>query len=179
MINRGALGRIIPFRKSIRRTERRKRGLLESPWLIPGIVAMAAAGYFGGDVASSGIGVLSGSAPKVTFRECYTALDGTCVVDSDTIRLQGVKIRLEDIDAPEVRDFKCASEKALGDRATRRLVEVLNSGKIAAVKVGSRDEDRSGRKLRVVQVDGRSAGAILVSEGLARKWSGKRRPWCL
>jgi endonuclease YncB( thermonuclease family) len=26
--------------------------------------------------------------------------------------------------------------------------------------------------------DGRSLGDILVSEGLARTWSGRRQPWC-
>ena len=41
-----------------------------------------------------------------------------CVIDGDTIRLGGVKIRLEDIDAPEVFSPKCPSELARGNRAT-------------------------------------------------------------
>ena len=115
-------------------------------------------------------------AQRVTFRRCRTGLERTCVVDVDTIWVDGVKVRMLDIDAPETRDYKCVSEKALGDRATQRLVEVLNSAPLAR---SGRDEDRYGRKLRVVQVDGRSAGSVLVAEGLARPWSGKRRPWCL
>lgn len=107
-----------------------------------------------------------------------TALERTCVVDGDTIRLDGAKVRLLDIDAPETRDYKCASEKVLGDRATQRLQEVLSSGNVTLIRQG-RDEDRYGRKLRIVMVDGRSAGQVLVAEGRARKWNGRRRPWCL
>jgi micrococcal nuclease len=41
-----------------------------------------------------------------------------------------------------------------------------------------RDEDRYGRKLRVVVRDGRSIGDMLVAEGLARAWTGRREPRC-
>jgi endonuclease YncB( thermonuclease family) len=41
-----------------------------------------------------------------------------------------------------------------------------------------RDADRYGRKLRVVTRNGRSLGDILVAEGLARRWDGRRRSWC-
>ncbi|HEY0165289.1 MAG TPA: thermonuclease family protein [Sphingomicrobium sp.] len=41
-----------------------------------------------------------------------------------------------------------------------------------------RDEDRYGRKLRIVLVDGRSVGEMLVGEGLARSYGNGRRPWC-
>ncbi|WP_353646222.1 thermonuclease family protein [Mesorhizobium sp. WSM2239] len=145
---------------------------------------MAVAGFYGRDAISgvTGLGLISNptaQASRVTFRECYTSLDRTCVIDGDTIRLKGEKIRMLDIDAPEVRDYKCASEKERGDRATLRLVEILNSGTVTVVRKGSRDVDQYGRSLRIVQVNGRSAGSILVAEGLARQWSGKRRPWCL
>lgn len=42
-----------------------------------------------------------------------------------------------------------------------------------------RDEDRYGRKLRIVTRGGRSLGDLLVAEGLARTWSGRREPWCV
>ena len=41
-----------------------------------------------------------------------------------------------------------------------------------------RDEDRYGRKLRNVRVNGSDVGAALVGEGLARWYAGGRRPWC-
>jgi endonuclease YncB( thermonuclease family) len=46
------------------------------------------------------------------------------------------------------------------------------------VATGGRDEDRYGRKLRVVQRDGRSIADTLIAEGLARRWDGARRSWC-
>jgi endonuclease YncB( thermonuclease family) len=101
-----------------------------------------------------------------------------CVIDGDTIRLGGVKIRLEDIDAPEVFSPKCASELARGNRATERLLALLNQGPFELVRTGRRDRDRYGRKLRTLERSGRSLGAVLVAEGLARPWDGARHPWC-
>lgn len=102
----------------------------------------------------------------------------SCVVDGDTIWLRGTKIRMADIDTPEVHSPKCPEEKILGNRATDRLVELLNEGSFEAVPIGSRDTDKYGRKLRVLVRDGRSIGDQLVHEGLARTWSGRREPWC-
>lgn len=100
-----------------------------------------------------------------------------CVIDGDTFTLGGTTIRISDIDAPETHPPRCAREADLGDRATRRLSELLSSSPFRLVRVG-RDIDRYGRQLRVVIRDGRSIGGMLVSEGLARPWTGKRRPWC-
>jgi micrococcal nuclease len=90
----------------------------------------------------------------------------------------GVKIRLEDIDAPETREPQCASEAALGRQATHRLLELMNAGPFEVVATGGRDEDRYGRKLRVIRRDGRSISETLIAEGLARPWDGARRSWC-
>lgn len=117
------------------------------------------------------------SGERVSFRYCFTGGGTNCVVDGDTIWLRGVKIRIADIDAPETHDPRCASEKQLGDRATRRLHELLESGTISLRPI-DRDEDVYGRKLRVVLVNGRSVGDTLIREGLARDYGHGRRPWC-
>ena len=112
--------------------------------------------------------------------QTYGICDGAgwnCVVDGDTFRQNGQRIRIADIDAPEVRDFKCGSEKLLGDRTTLRLRELLSAGPFELASI-DRDEDAYGRKLRVVRRDGQSLGAQLVEEGLARRWTGARRSWC-
>jgi len=101
-----------------------------------------------------------------------------CVVDGDTIYYDGLKIRLEDIDAPETYQHKCESELALGKRATYRLLELINAGPFELVNRGGRDEDRYGRKLRTIERNGRSLGETLVAEGLARRWDGARHSWC-
>ena len=112
-----------------------------------------------------------------SFALCGTGKRITCVVDGDTFWLEGTKIRIADIDAPEVRDFKCGSEKQLGDRAAERLRVLLSAGPFELASI-DRDEDVYGRKLRVVMRDGRSLGQQLVDEGLARRWTGARRSWC-
>jgi endonuclease YncB( thermonuclease family) len=66
----------------------------------------------------------------------------------------------------------------LGRRATQRLLELMNAGPFRMTRRGGRDEDRYGRKLRVIERAGRSVGAILVAEGLARPWDCARRSWC-
>jgi endonuclease YncB( thermonuclease family) len=109
---------------------------------------------------------------------CSGAKRYHCVVDGDTIWHLGTKIRIADIDTPEVGQPKCSSEAALGARATKRLLQLVNAGPFVIEGLGSRDEDKYGRKLRVLLRNGRSIGDILVSEGLARTWSGRREPWC-
>ncbi|MGE5564270.1 MAG: thermonuclease family protein [Bacillota bacterium] len=117
------------------------------------------------------------SGERVSFRYCFVGGGYDCVVDGDTIWLKGVKIRIADIDAPETHDPRCASGKELGDRATRRLHDLLESGPIT-LKPINRDKDVYGRKLRIVLVNGTSVGDTLVSEGLARYYGHGRRPWC-
>jgi endonuclease YncB( thermonuclease family) len=67
---------------------------------------------------------------------------------------------------------------ALGQRATDRFLELLNAGSFEIVYKGGQDEDRHGRKLHVIERNGRSLGDDLVAEGLARRWDGARRRWC-
>ena len=112
------------------------------------------------------------------FTLCSRGNQAQCVVDGDTIHYAGLKIRLEDIDAPETYQYKCESEFALGKRATNRLLELINAGPFELVNRGGRDEDRYGRKLRTIERGGRSLGETLVAEGLARRWDGARHSWC-
>jgi micrococcal nuclease len=111
------------------------------------------------------------------FTLCGTRWDH-CVIDGDTIRYGGVRIRVEDIDAPETHEPRCASELALGQRATRRLLELVNAGPFEIVYTGGRNHDRYGRELRRLERGGKSLGEMLVEEGLARRWDGARHPWC-
>ena len=102
-------------------------------------------------------------------------------MDGDTFWYRGAKIRIADINAPEVSEPKCAREAEFGGRATGRLVALLNAGSFTLAPNGdgtARDRDRYGRLLRTVMRDGRSVGDELVSEGLAEPWHGRRGNWC-
>ena len=100
------------------------------------------------------------------------------VIDSDTFEHGGVRVRIADIDTPELRG-RCAYETERADRATRRLEALIAVGPFELHRLpNGRDEDRYGRKLRIATRGGRSLGDTLVAEGLARTWSGRREPWC-
>jgi endonuclease YncB( thermonuclease family) len=121
---------------------------------------------------------VNGSDPlHASFALCSGAVRTNCVVDGDTFWFRGEKIRVADIDAPEISPPRCAREAELGEAAKRRLLALLNGGGFTLER-GWRDEDRYGRKLRTVKRDGVSLGDRLVTEGLARRWDGARRPWC-
>jgi len=111
------------------------------------------------------------------FGLCSTGGGRDCVVDGDTFRFAGEKYRIADIDTPETHPPRGAEEARLGAAATRRLQGWLNAGAFRLETV-DRDSDRYGRKLRIVTRGGESVGAMLVAEGLARRWDGRRRPWC-
>ncbi len=147
-------------------------------WLPTVLISGAAIGFFAFDLQPRKVGIEARQGSVAKFRFCARAGQQQCVVDGDTIHFGGNIIRLEDIDTPEIRSSKCASERALGKKAKRRLLSLLNSGPVRAVYTGGRDEDQYGRKLRVIEVDGRSVGDSLVAEGLARRWDGARRSWC-
>ena len=111
------------------------------------------------------------------FALCPAGPRTTCVVDGDTFWLDGEKVRIADINAPETHGAQCPSEQALGDAATKRLISLLNAGPFSLAPY-ARDRDRYGRLLRIVVRQGQSLGAKLVSEGLAEPWRGRRSSWC-
>lgn len=111
------------------------------------------------------------------FSLCFVGGGFNCVVDGDTFWMEGERIRVADIDAPETHPPHCATEADLGQRATRRLQELLNDGPVELEAI-DRDRDQYGRKLRIVTRHGESLGLRLVAEGLARNWTGSRQPWC-
>jgi micrococcal nuclease len=142
--------------------------------LILGSALMASiGGYIGVSVPLAS----AASAGGAKFRICHTGGGMNCVVDGDTAWIGGEKVRIAGIDAPETHPPRCAREAELGDRATRRLMDLLNAGPFTLVSI-DRDRDRYGRQLRDITRNGRSLGDQLVREGLARPYGNGRQPWC-
>lgn len=99
-------------------------------------------------------------------------------IDGDTIEAGGRRFRLANIDTPETGDLaRCAAERRLGERATARARALLSSaGRIETQEIGR--TDAYGRAIAHVLIDGRDLGDVLVAEGFARPWRGRREPWC-
>jgi endonuclease YncB( thermonuclease family) len=99
-------------------------------------------------------------------------------VDGDTIRIGAETYRLIGYDTPETYRAECAAEKALGDRATNRLRDLLYAANEATLLVQA-ERDRYGRGLAILKIAEQDVGPQLVSEGLARPYDGgTRRGWC-
>ena len=105
------------------------------------------------------------------------------IIDGDTIRIaslapgETIDARLDGYDTPEVTDPGCAEELALGQTASRRLQIILHDAR----RIDSQQQgiDQYRRVLLRLTVDGRDLADIMVSEGLAARYSGGPRiDWC-
>ena len=102
------------------------------------------------------------------------------VVDGDTVdlpcpsRLACVRerVRILNIDAPETRGARCAAERKAGFAATRRLESLLRSGRVSVARCDARGrcEDRAGRTLARLAVNGADVGEALIASGHALPW---------
>jgi endonuclease YncB( thermonuclease family) len=92
-----------------------------------------------------------------------------CVHDGDTVWWQGEKIRIADIDTPELTG-RCDRERRLARAARTRLVVLLNTRPVTITRTG---RDRYGRTLAVLG----KVGDRMIAEGLATRWPN-RRDWC-
>lgn len=113
---------------------------------------------------------------RVQFDMCGR-IRHTCIVDGDTIWLDGVNLRMQGYDTPEPYTDICGgrAEVALAHRASARLRELLNANPIRVRTFG---QDRYGRTLATITIDGRDVGDILIAEGLARRWPNGHEFWC-
>ncbi len=109
------------------------------------------------------------------------------VIDGDTIEVRAfiwpghsveTRVRLADVDAPELRRVSCEEEREAGF-AAKAFVEGLLAGngmrvQISEVRLGS----FAGRVIAHMALrDGRDLGALLMEEGHATPYSA-RGGWC-
>lgn len=115
--------------------------------------------------------------PAFAIGKCGSGKRVTCVVDGDTLWLRGEKFRLQGFDTPETTTNFCGGERErqLGNKATDRLIQIMNDGEVTFRRNG---KDRYGRTLADFYVDGIDVGEILIGEGLARQWPDGPEFWC-
>jgi len=111
---------------------------------------------------------------KAAFGYCGQGEHINCVADGGTFWYKGEKIAIADVVSPGIETARCDNEKRLGFAAKLRLLNILNSGSFAMNPAG---QPGKGGVPHVVSRDGRSIGAQMINEGLARK-PGANGAWC-
>lgn len=116
-------------------------------------------------VAASATAAPSATAPAAELRDAAgltTNVTVSRVIDGDTIVTSRGRVRLIGIDTPE--RGMCGFGPATSQ--LRRLLPV--GSRVTLTKVAGRDnQDRYGRYLRYVSIDGADVGAAMISAGLA------------
>lgn len=106
-------------------------------------------------------------------------------IDGDTVKCDGISMRLlgdgapfvSGVDAPETSRARCNAERELGEQSRQRLSELLQN--ISAVEDSGVRDPFDRPLVRVRLADGRTAGAVLIAEGLATEWVPKyNATWC-
>ncbi len=114
---------------------------------------------------------------RVRFSMCGSTRH-TCVVDGDTIWLDGQNLRLRSFDTPEPYTDICGgkAEVTLAKKASKRLLELLNQNAFTVETFGP---DGTGKRtLATIRIGGRDVGDILIEERLARRWPDGNEWWC-
>ena len=123
-------------------------------------------------VKASPADVLSGSA---TFGYCGQGEHVNCVGDGGVFWYKGEKIVIADMASPVVDQARCDGERRVAFAAKSRLLALLNAGPFTMNAAGKAEPSGAPR---VVSRDGRSFGAQLINEGLARKPGAAGSAWC-
>ena len=128
-------------------------------------------------LVASVIHLCSPAALAAEFPICASEKRVTCVVDGDTVWVDGTKYRFEEIDTPEKGGLaECPQEALQAAEATERLAEILSEHEFTIETEGKKDKHR--RTLARFMIGGKSAGEMLVEQGLARRWRGHTEDWC-
>lgn len=91
----------------------------------------------------------------------------TQIIDGDTLVVNGEKIGLKGIDAPEMRQ-KCSTSDICGAKAAAKLEELIGNNGVFCSKEGL---DRYGRQLGYCYAGGLNLNSEMVRSGHAKAYS--------
>jgi micrococcal nuclease len=115
------------------------------------------------------------------------------VIEGDTIVADGRTVHLSGFVTPDAQGARCATERELGQKALRRVRELIQAGDLdyspvtcsCPSNILGRLMCRISRSCGVLKAHGRDIGEILIAEGLAapfvcedQECSKAPRPWC-
>lgn len=155
------------------------------PWLL--LIALLTLTFILKDVPSISIPYLSGTErqgiPALAWQSCDQAANHrNCVVDGDTVRIEGETIRVTGLDTPEFAGA-CEAERIAARAARDALTAWLNEGSFTISGSEGDAQDKYGRPLRAFTrgpaIGGSSAAEALIAQGVARPYAGEARAsWC-
>lgn len=141
----------------------------------------------GASVVLAALAVMSGlavqrqpSPPALNLAAAIAQRQNFRVIDGDTLHetTADVRYRIANIDTPEAGPrAHCPAERDAARRATQTVRTLLRAAQQVETRPVGRT-DRYGRTVAFVLVDGRDLGQLLITQGLARPWRGRREPWC-
>lgn len=111
-----------------------------------------------------------------SFGFCGEGTHFNCVLDGSTFWVRGAKIRIADIETPDMDPPACPEAKNRGNAAKLRLLALLNQGAFT-LQPSASEADKDGVKYRMLYRQGRSLGMEMVGEGLAQP-AGSHKSWC-
>jgi endonuclease YncB( thermonuclease family) len=98
------------------------------------------------------------------------------IIDGDTLRIGPERIRLINIDAPEMGNgAECDAERELAEVAKQKMTEIVAGQQLT---IERHDRDRFGRTLAYIRVRGADVGEMLIRAHVAVKWEGRQHDWC-
>ena len=114
------------------------------------------------------------AARAARFGQCYDAEGSNCVLDGDTIYLEGQRIEIAGLKAPKIQGAQCDQERSRGIDSAVRLADLLNSGKVT---LGPSVREPDGQLRTKVEVGGNDVGTAMINAGMAREY-GNTNGWC-
>lgn len=157
---------------------------------VSALVAIVGIGVFSGDRSDRPEIILPGNSTETMrfalperadmlearFALCGDRIRVNCVIDGDTFWFNGKKIRIADIDAPEIASPHCRDEKHMGEMARDHLLVLLNAGGLRWSRDGAMQTAMAANSVRSRVTDipsvKRSSKTALPDAGMDRSATG-------
>ena len=162
-----ARGNVVPFGRSQRKSQGTASARpsylsrFKGSWLVV-IACVAFVGYAA--VRDGMLPEFLGGNSAVRFTKGIETIDlrEAHILDGGTISFRSERIRIANIEAPEIFEPGCRREREIGLKAKERLGQLITSGPSQIERVGA---DANGRTLAKVRTGGTDVGQVLVNEG--------------
>jgi len=109
------------------------------------------------------------------------ALGPPTVVDGDTVKVAGIRIRLTDYDSPELFSPKCPRERELAWQAKHELERIISQVKLELVPCATANY---GRLCAQGTIGGKPLAGYMIERGMGTPyicWTGgcpRKNDWC-